>query len=323
MKTRPSDTSHTDGAGNLYWRDRYRRYRLPLKGEPHSFERVTSIAKMADDRTSLEQWKHRRLVEGLARKPELLEQVVAKDEQSLRKVAAQAFDASDHLVAAAEGTRIHELLEHYDRGLLNDQLLELVGTPDGERINAYQTLLDRIGLMPLAGPNPLIERIVSSLNTDIMPEQEGQWSPPIEPYAGTVDRWYMVTNPEGIDVDFVRLEWGDIIVGDIKTSRHDPKKYGTLPMSVQLALYEHAPAIWQGPELGWRSAPATHSQVGVVIWLPQDLPFNAHVRWMSLARGRRCYKTLQALRQHRKIINYEPRPTLKISHTNMTAKEAS
>lgn len=91
-----------------------------VKGK--AYARTTSFIDVLDDKTSLTDWKQRMVIEGIRRKPGLLEawaeleEPFGKDKQAANGLAGAARDAADADLKAELGTALHEITEDIDGG---------------------------------------------------------------------------------------------------------------------------------------------------------------------------------------------------------------
>lgn len=97
-------------------RDRYGRYVI----DGRSWQRVTTLAKVLDDTSSLADWKSRMTAVGLAKRPDLFAQVATcsvDDRKALNDLCEQAKEAAGASVKANLGTAVHAMCEQVDLGL--------------------------------------------------------------------------------------------------------------------------------------------------------------------------------------------------------------
>jgi len=98
-------------------RDRYGRYVI----EGRSWQRVTTLAKVLDDTSSLADWKSRMTAIGLTKRPDIFAQVATcstDDRKALNALCEQAKEAAGASVKANLGTAVHAMCEQVDLGLI-------------------------------------------------------------------------------------------------------------------------------------------------------------------------------------------------------------
>jgi hypothetical protein len=168
-------------------RDRWGRPLIvpPEGGKPEAYTRVSTIAKVLDDKTALMRWKQRMTTMGIGLRPDLaqLAAVVGDDKRKLDEIVEQAMAAADTSRAANVGTTLHKLTEHVDAGTLPAHL-------PGETIadlTAYEEAMRGI-------------EILASEAFVVIDELKA---------AGTFDR-------------LVRVPDGRLMVGDLKTGQNEP-----------------------------------------------------------------------------------------------------
>ena len=221
-------------------RDQYGRYLLPdLGGATRPWTRATTLAHTLDDPFALTQWKRRMVLQGAARRPELLALVPTLEREiaeaahwrEAKAAKAQLDELADDAARAAGaedgsklGTLLHTITEYDDA----DRLGEIVDQVPEELVDdllAYRSTMDSAGI---GRPVEYIERIV------INPEVGT---------AGTFDR-------------LLRLADGRLVVGDLKTQKS--VEFGWLAICIQLAEYVRAGAMWD-------------AETGKLVPLPADL----------------------------------------------------
>jgi hypothetical protein len=98
-------------------RDRYGRYLIA--GRP--WQRVTTLAKVLDDTSSLADWKARLTAVGLAKRSDLFAQVATcsiDDRKALNALCEQAKEAAGASIKANLGTAVHAMCEQVDLGTM-------------------------------------------------------------------------------------------------------------------------------------------------------------------------------------------------------------
>lgn len=202
---------------------------------------ISSVAKIPDDTYSLDQWRKRQLLIGVALLPELAERAAAHfdDRDHLDRMAEEAMAAAKSHTAAARGTAVHRITERID---LNELIID---TPQAQAVRAaWSKALEIAGLEIVP---ELVERIV------VYPE----WR-----IAGRFDRLAR------------RKGDGKLCVLDVKTGSSAVKYPHSV--AVQLALYANAPLMAAPlPREGGKTEvfeplPDVDTSVGYVVHMPND-----------------------------------------------------
>lgn len=231
-------------------RDRYGRYMLPSlrdpNGKPVPWTRATTFCKSVADTFGLMQWSNRMVAKGVATRPDLYALASAtdvNDKRTMDKLCEDAKNAAGATAAASLGTALHSFTEAVDRG--EDPEVPLQWKDD---IAAYKSLKEEYALDI---PSWAIERIIT-----------------VEKYgiAGTFDRIIRATKRISFANSDLVIEPGDWVIGDVKTGKD--LKYGFNEIAIQLALYAHADAIWNGAEGVYEEMPDVRKDVALVVHLP-------------------------------------------------------
>lgn len=106
---------------------------------------VSTVAKIPDDTFSLDQWRKRMVLLGVARKPELAKRAAAHhdDKGKLNEIAEEALLVAGSSDAAEAGTATHRIIERHVLGqevLMNEEA--------ASTIERYSSLLKLAGLTP-------------------------------------------------------------------------------------------------------------------------------------------------------------------------------
>jgi len=245
-------------------RDRWGRYLIPdpVTGEPRPYTRVTTFAKLASDTFGLTAWQVRKVVEGMAARPDLVlaaSALTAEDKKALDKIAEAAKEHAGGSTGATIGTAIHSLSEQIDRGETPN-----VAAPYDADLAAYRDAIAAAGLTILP---EWIEQVVA------VPELE---------VAGTLDR--IVATPDG-----------RLVIADLKTGRTLP--FGEI--SIQLALYANASHVFDVASGALRPMPDVDRAVGLVFHLPAGTG-RCEVIEVDIAAGAAMFPTLAAVQRWRK-----------------------
>ena len=167
-------------------------------GKPEAYTRVSTLAKVLDDKTALTKWKQRMTALGIGLRPDLaqLASVVGDDNKKLDNLVEQAMAAAETTRAANIGTTLHALTEFLDKGEMPPGVPESAW-PD---LTAYENATQDIKTLA-------IEAFV------VTDEVKA---------AGTFDR-------------LVQLPDGRVMVADIKTGQHEPRYPHAA--TIQIAVY--------------------------------------------------------------------------------------
>jgi hypothetical protein len=185
----------------LLKRDRWGRPMIepPGGGKAVGYTRVSTLAKVLDDKTALMRWKQRQTALGLGLRPDLASMAAAceGDNRKLDEVVEQAMTAAQSEKAANIGTTLHLLTEMIDKG--------------GEPNNLHGHMDDLRAYQNAMAP---IEVLASEIFI-VCDEVQA---------AGTFDR-------------LVRLPDGRTMVADIKTGQHEPRYPHAA--TIQISIYAH------------------------------------------------------------------------------------
>lgn len=191
-------------------KDRWGRYKIsdPASGKERGYTRVTTIAKVLDDSSSLADWKTRMAITGIVQRADLLAQAsTALDDRSkLNKIANDAIDAAGAYSRANLGTALHSITQQLDLGM-KPQILQGLQAD-------IETYVASIAAWDFGMRKEWIEVLL------INDEFE---------YAGTADR--IVTTRDG-----------KICIFDLKTGTDLSYSFGSI--AVQLAMYANADWIY-------------------------------------------------------------------------------
>lgn len=246
------DIVHIDSMRPEPVRDQYGRYVLPdpATGDKRSWTRATTVAHTLNDEHGLTQWKRRKVLEGAARRPDLLGEVPtlvrAIEEADHWRDAMPAKRRFDELCdqaareAGAEdgsklGTLLHTITEYADAGRLH----EVIDKVPAELLPDVEAYLLMMAQTQIVRPPHYIERIVINRTIES---------------AGTFDR-------------LLQLPDGRLVVGDLKTQKSVDS--GWLSIAIQLAEYANADVMLDPIGGGLVPLPAQLDKTrGVVMHLP-------------------------------------------------------
>ena len=191
-------------------KDRWGRYKIsdPASGKERGYTRVTTIAKVLDDSSSLADWKTRMAITGIVQRADLLAQASTSldDRSKLNKIANDAIEAAGAYSRANLGTALHSITQQIDLGMKPQILAGLQSD--------IETYVASIAAWDFGMRKEWIEVLL------INDEFE---------YAGTADR--IVTTRDG-----------KICIFDLKTGTDLSYSFGSI--AVQLAMYANADWIY-------------------------------------------------------------------------------
>lgn len=233
-----------DGGHQLAGREQ--RVKLSYDDEKHVYrlngvpcKSVTKVAEIINSTWNLERWKERQILIGLAKKPQLADNMAAyiSDKKALDSIVRKAMDAAGSDDAADRGSAIHRIVELVDRG-------EPIPDKWQPWAAAWQKALHDAGLEIVP---ELIERIVVYPGSRV---------------AGRADRFCRRT----ID--------GRLVVVDLKTGEHAVEYPHST--AVQLALYANAPLMAAplptegGITEDLNPLPPIDTSIGYIVHMPSE-----------------------------------------------------
>lgn len=251
--------------------DRYHRYRLPspTTGRITAYTRATKIADTISDDGALSKWKIREKVSSILLSQRLAETIndsmtdiemalatsfreyerLIRDEakvDEINSVIDRIHDMAGGADARELGQAVHDWLGELDMNrLLRSQLPDFI-QPYAE---SYTNALAQAGLVAVP---EYTERVV--LN------DRG-----VESIAGRLDRIYRV------------VETGELILGDLKTSKSNRLDTSKDKWAIQMAVYGYATKMLNLDGLTWSDMPPINQDYCVVVHLPSDQPERAAV----------------------------------------------
>ena len=280
--------------------DGWGRYKLPspTTGKLTSYTRATTMAKTISDDSGLTSWKSREKVNAVMRAIEIAALVGAGDGdqltdtelaitaavtnlQKLMNSAAKAGDINTaidlihDLAGGADarevGTAVHDWLDALDSGrVLFHQLPDFV-QPYAEH---YLASLEAAGLVAVPEYS---ERVV--LN------DRGR-----ESVAGRIDRIYR------------NLDSGELLLGDLKTSKLSSLDLAKVDYAIQFAIYGYATLMLNPDGLTWSPMPEINQEYCVVAHIPSDQPERASIVPFDLYAGGEGLIAAIEVREQRKSI---------------------
>lgn len=163
------------------------------------YPRISTIAKVYQDKTNIEAWGKRHVAIGVAQSQNLQQQILlnSKNNKLLNDLCEQALVESGGKEAAETGTLLHDLTEQLDAGLQPHVPPDLLHVT-----NAYQLAIAQSGLKPYQS-----EQFV--VNDELR-------------VCGSFDRSWVTPD-------------GAILIGDLKTGAHAHRYPHSVAM--QIAMY--------------------------------------------------------------------------------------
>jgi hypothetical protein len=247
-------------------KDRWGRYKIsdPASGKERGYTRVTTIAKVLDDSSSLADWKTRMAITGIVQRADLLAQASTSldDRSKLNKIANDAIEAAGAYSRANLGTALHSITQQLDLGMKPQILAGLQSD--------IETYVASIAAWDFGMRKEWIEVLL------INDEFE---------YAGTADR--IVTTRDG-----------KICIFDLKTGTDLSYSFGSI--AVQLAMYANADWIYDW-KTGERTAlpEGLDMKEGIICHLPAG-EANCKFYTVDLEAGWEAAKMSFATRNWRK-----------------------
>jgi hypothetical protein len=247
-------------------KDRWGRYKIsdPASGKERGYTRVTTIAKVLDDSSSLADWKTRMAITGIVQRADLLAQAsTALDDRSrLNKIANDAIEAAGAYSRANLGTALHSITQQIDLGMKPKVLAGLQSD--------IETYIASIAAWDFTMKKEWIEVLL------INDEYE---------YAGTADR-------------IVGTRDGKLCIFDLKTGTDLSYSFGSI--SVQLAMYANADFIYDWKTGERTELPADlNKKEGIICHLPAG-EANCKFYTVDLEAGWEAAKMSFATRNWRK-----------------------
>lgn len=239
-------------------RDQYQRPKIRTLGttgkprkETRSYTRVTTFAAALDDGTNLMRWRMRRVLLGVAARPDYVTQALAltdrdDDKAALNELAEKCLEAAGPDKAGI-GTALHAFTERLDRG-----------EPLGNVPEQYRASLD--AYLEATACITWTHRECRTVHDELE-------------VAGTPDGfgYCSIPDPDGV-TDALR-------VIDTKTGRIDyPAKFST-----QLAIYAHSDLY--DPATGLRTPIEVNTRWGIITHLPPDRSGEVELLWLPLEPG--------------------------------------
>jgi hypothetical protein len=304
----------SDGSDKLY---RNGRYALPdpVTGQKRTWTRATTMAETLSDLYSLNRWRIRMMLIGLARFPDLLTELQEIDgdgevgkldpkihKNVLNKIGDKAQNLAGAKVPAGWGTRMHGWIERLSR---DEIVLSDVEDKYRDEVTAWAAAMQEADLSAVAH---LIERRVVV---------------PMYGTAGTFDQVCRVHRSRSIRLGnrIIRLNAGDHIIGDVKSGRDLDYAWGEI--SIQTSLYAHGardvgkvarwnpdadtgdednPGAWEWEDIGI-PAKSIRTDVAVIMHVPvqrNDGPAECTLYWIDLEEGWKAVQLCEAVRDWRK-----------------------
>lgn len=278
--------------------DSYGRYKLPspTTGRPTSFTRATTVSSTTADHYMLGQWKIREKVMAVLKAQEFSTTLLSGDGDSMTDnqmamackynelassigtAKARDINATIDIIhdfaggadARELGTAVHDWLGELDMGrVLFHQLPDYIKP----YATSYLSALREAGLVAVAD---YTERVV--LN------DRGK-----ETVAGRIDRIYR------------RISTGELVLGDLKTSKS--LDLAAMEYAIQFAVYGYATLMLDLNGTSWSPMPEIDQDTCVVLHVPSDKPEDAKAVAFDLYAGGEGMITALEVRTQRKVIS--------------------
>ena len=253
----------------------------PLVSDPNDptktlrYSRPSGYSKCLDDEKALESWRLWKGMTGVARSPALAAEVNAcKDEDRIQKelLRNKALDKGDASEKADMGTALHAMT------VRAEDVTDVDFDPPEQYVadlDAYRDALATYGLV-----SEMVE--VALVNDEYRA-------------AGTADRIFRSTMPL-IPPDGIRIEPGELIIGDLKTGT---KLDFSLPnYCVQMALYATG-RLYDVHTDKRLATPPIHDRWTLLIHLPVGKA-HCEVLWVSIPAGLYGAKLAREVKEWRK-----------------------
>lgn len=304
-----AEDAPSDGSDKLY---RNGRYVLPdpLTGSRRTWTRVTTMAETLSDLYSLNLWRIRMVLIGLARFPDLLTELQEIDgtgeegkldpkihKDILNRIGGKAQALAGAKVPAGWGTRMHAWIERLSR---DEIVLGDVEDKYRDEVTAWAAAMQEADLS--AVPH-LIERRITV---------------PMYGTAGTFDQVCRVHRGRSIRLGnrIIRLNAGDHLLGDVKSGRDLDYAWGEI--AIQTSLYAHGardvgkvavwnpeaehddgtPGAWEWEDIGI-PAKSIRTDVAVIMHVPIGSG-ECTLYWIDLEEGWKAVQLCEAVRDWRK-----------------------
>jgi len=252
----------------------------PNTGRIRTWQRVTNFAKILADSYALDQWRQRKVVEGMATQNELRAKAVAAlarndNRDEIQAIAEAAKESAGAFAGAELGSALHKILEYRDLG--QDVHVPHILASD---VAAYYEALERHGLAVADG---MVEVCVLNLDYGVV---------------GRLDRGLWTAHRPGL------------VVGDFKSGQN--LDYNWLEIAVQIYLYASATHVWDWRTGEFQPMPEFDQEVGAVIHVPAGSG-HGEVHKLNLVGGRIAAEKASEVREMRRVAKagglVEPWPT--------------
>jgi hypothetical protein len=253
----------------------------PLVSDPDDpektlrYSRPSGYSKVLDDEKALESWRIWKSMTGVARSPALAAEVNAcKDEDRTQKevLRNKALDKGDASEKADMGTALHAMTVRAEDSADVDFDPPEQYVPD---LTAYTDALEAYGLV-----SEMFE--VALVNDEFRA-------------AGTADRIYRTTKPL-ISPDGIRIEIGELILGDLKTGKMD---FSMPNFCVQTFLYATG-KLYDVITDRRLATPPINQNWSLLIHLPVGKA-KCEVLWCPLEIGRIGAQMARSVKEWRKL----------------------
>lgn len=252
--------------------NRFKQYMLPhpSTGRETSFARATTVSETMDNRYTLERWIQRQKVNAVMSGIEV-EQTLADAEahgdapvSDILIEVGKLMTALRAELANGNGTKTNDVVDMLDNMAGGRDSAEL-----GEAVHAWLEAIDIGQVRPADVPEMFVPYVAPYrdllLRHALIPVPEyverivyndmGE-----ETIVGTLDRIYRV------------VDTGELVLGDVKTSKASNLEYSWLTYAVQLVIYRLARLMLSTDGTTWENMPEITGKAMYLMHIPSDQP---------------------------------------------------
>lgn len=260
-------------APSVYGQWGYYKLPHPETGRPTLFPRATTVAKVLEDMQGLEKWRRRETVRAVVDLIKLID-TEGKDAAAGVVPGYTASELLTNLVKAYEtATNVGQIDSAVEK--LTDMMGGAEAREFGECVHAWLEAL-AAGIVLLRDVPPMVRphvdafhRVLARHGLIVVPQY--------------VERTVLNANEElpehvagKLDCILRSISTGELILGDIKTTKTDSIQYNWLSWAVQVGgVYGWATHMLAVDGLGWEDMPEVVEDYAVIISVPSDHPESA------------------------------------------------
>ena len=276
--------------------DGWGRYKLPspTTGKLTSYTRATTLAKTISDDSGLTNWKIREKVHAVLRAQQL-SVTVANDMTDTELALVASYRELDKLMHSgakageinAAIDLIHDLAGGADARELGSAVHDWLDALDSNRVLFHQLpeFVQPYAANYLASLEAAGLVAVPEYSERVVLNDRGN-----ESVAGRIDRIYRV------------VETGELILGDLKTSKLSSLDLAKVDYAIQFAIYGYATLMLNTDGLSWSPMPEINQDYCVVAHIPSDQPERATIVPFDLYAGGEGMLAAIEVREQRKSI---------------------